>query len=117
MERVLVVDDERECRHALADAIAAKGFEPETAEDGSAALKRIQKDPAGYGLVYTDLCMPQVGGLELVSQLAGLDPTIVAVLLTGHTSPASAVDAAELDSCASRGSAWLSRDISSARAR
>ena len=93
MERVLVVDDERECRHALADAIAAKGFEPETAEDGSAALKRIQKDPTGYGLVYTDLCMPQVGGLELVSQLAGLDPTIVAVLLTGHTSPASAVDA------------------------
>jgi response regulator RpfG family c-di-GMP phosphodiesterase len=93
MERVLVVDDERDCRHALADAIAAKGFEPETAEDGRAALKRIQKDPSAYGLVYTDLCMPEVGGLELVAQLAGLDPTIVAVLLTGVTGPASAVAA------------------------
>jgi len=93
MERVLVVDDERDCRHALADAIAAKGFEPETAENGRAALKRIQNDPSAYGLVYTDICMPDLGGLELVKQLAALDHTIVSVLLTGYATPASAVAA------------------------
>ena len=93
MERVLVVDDEQECRYALADALAAKGFEPETAENGRAALNRLQKDPAAYGLVYTDIRMPEIGGLELVKHIAGLDPRIVSVMLTGFVSPSYAVAA------------------------
>lgn len=93
MERVLVVDDEKECRHALADALASKGFEPDTAENGRAALKQLEKDPSAYGLVYTDLRMPELGGIELVEQVTGMDPTIVSVLLTGHVSPSNPVAA------------------------
>ncbi len=93
MERVLVVDDEKDWRHALADALALKGFEPDTAENGRAALKQIEKDPSAYGLVYTDMRMPEIGGLELVEQVAGMDPTIVAVVLSGHVSPRSPVAA------------------------
>jgi len=93
MERVLVVDDEKECRHALADAIAAKGLEPETAENGQAALKQIQRQPSAYSLVYSDLRMPEVGGLELIERLSGVDRTIVPVLLTGCGDTASAIAA------------------------
>ena len=93
IERVLVVDDEQECRYALADALATKGFDPDTAENGRAALKRLEKDPAAYGLVYTDIRMPEIGGLELVKQIGGLDPTIVSVLLTGFVGPSYAVAA------------------------
>jgi putative two-component system response regulator len=93
MERVLVVDDEKECRYALADALASRGFEPEIAEDGHTALKRVALNPSAYGFVYTDMRMPGVGGLELVEQLSGIDRTIVTVLLTGQTDSRNAVAA------------------------
>jgi len=93
MERVLVVDDEKECRYALADALTSRGFEPEIAEDGCTALKRVALNPSAYGFVYTDMRMPGVGGLELVEQLSGIDRTIVTVLLTGQTDSRNAVAA------------------------
>jgi putative two-component system response regulator len=93
MERVLVVDDEKDCRFALADALASKGFEPAVAENGQAALRQIQRDPSAYGLVYTDLRMPEIGGLELVEQVSGLNRTIVNVLLTGYADSTNAVAA------------------------
>ena len=93
MERVLVVDDERDCRHALADAVRSKGMEAEVAENGQAALKHIERDPSLYGLVYTDLRMPEIGGLELVQRLSRIDPTIVSVLLTGSADSAAPVAA------------------------
>jgi putative two-component system response regulator len=93
MERVLVVDDEKDCRYALADALASKGLEPDVAENGQAALRQIQHDPSAYGLVYTDLQMPEISGLELVERLSGMDRTIVPVLLTGYADSTNAVAA------------------------
>ena len=93
MERVLVVDDDKDCRYALADALASKGFVPDVAENGRIALKQIQHDPSAYGLVYTDMQMPEIGGLELVQRLSGLDRTIVPVLLTGFADSTNAVAA------------------------
>src|SRR6476620_862406 len=93
MERVLVVDDEKDCLHALVDALAAKGFRPDTAENGRAALDAIQRQPSAYGLVYSDMKMPELDGIELIRNLASIDPTIVTVLLTGHADSRSAVAA------------------------
>src|SRR5262245_55831858 len=93
MERVLVVDDQSDCRHALADAVRSKGMEADVAENGQAALQNIQRHPSLYGLVYTDLQMPEIGGLELVQRLYTIDPTIVSVLLTGFASSSATVAA------------------------
>lgn len=93
MERVLVVDDEKDCGYALADALTAKGFRPEVAESGQQALDVLESQRSTYGLVYSDMRMPGLSGIELVQNVAGLDPTIVSVLLTGHADPKSAVAA------------------------
>src|SRR5579883_1720359 len=93
MERVLVVDDEKDCRYALADALTAKGFNTEIVENGRAALDVLGRQPSAYGLVYSDMRMPEVGGIELVQNLAGLDPTIVTVLLTGEADSRTTVAA------------------------
>ena len=92
MERVLVVDDEKDCRYAVADALCAKGFRPDTAENGREALQLIERQPSAYSLVYSDMRMPEIGGLELVEHVASIDPTRT-VLLTGHANSKSAVAA------------------------
>ncbi len=117
MERVLVVDDEKDCRHALADALASKGFEPETAEDGRTALKRIERSPSAYGLVFTDLRMPDIGGLELVEQVWGIDPTIVSVLLSGHISSDSPVAALRAGAHDFLGKPYTSNELEMSLAR
>src|SRR5205823_8506312 len=61
--------------------------------NGRTALKRLESQPSAYGLVYTDIRMPEVGGLQLVEQVAALDPTIVSVLLTGFVNPSTTVAA------------------------
>src|SRR2546422_1148048 len=93
MERVLVVDDERDSRYALADALSSKGFDPDTAEDGSAALERVERDPSLYGLVFSDIQMPKLDGLALVERLAVVNPTIVTVVTTTGTDLDNAVAA------------------------
>jgi len=93
MERVLVVDDEKDCRYALADALASRGFDPEIADNGRTALSRVALDPAAYSLVYSDIRMPGVGGIELAEHLSGIDSTIVTVLLTGEADSKNAVAA------------------------
>jgi response regulator RpfG family c-di-GMP phosphodiesterase len=93
MERVLVVDDEKDCRYALADALSSKGFRPEIAENGRQALDVLERQPSTYGLVYSDMRMPELGGLELAQNLTGLDPTIVTVLLSGQADSGSTVAA------------------------
>jgi response regulator RpfG family c-di-GMP phosphodiesterase len=93
MERVLVVDDERDCLYALADSLAAKGLRADTAENGRAALEIIRRRPTEFSLVYSDIRMPEVDGIELVANLSAINPTIVTVLLTGHADSRSAVAA------------------------
>ena len=93
MERVLVVDDDKDCRYTLAEAIASKGLVPETAGNGQTALKQIQQDPSLYSVVYSDIRMPELGGLELIQRVSGLNPTIVPVLLTACGDLSSAVAA------------------------
>jgi DNA-binding NtrC family response regulator len=83
MERVLVVDDDSGSRQSLADALESKGFPTETAENGRTALSMVESGPADYGLIFTDVHMPEVGGLELVEQVNLINPAIVNVMLTG----------------------------------
>ena len=88
-----MVDDEKDCRYALADALSSKGFRPEIAVNGREALDVLARQPSTYGLVYSDMRMPEIGGVELVKNLAGLDPTIVTVLLAGQADSKSTVEA------------------------
>ena len=87
MERVLVVDDDPGSREALAEALESKGFRTDTAENGRTALRLVESGPTSYGLIYTDIQMPEVGGLELVEHVKAINPAIVNVLLTGFASP------------------------------
>ena len=90
--RILVVDDEKEIRDFLFKALSRiAGFRVELAENGEEALKKIEKEI--FDLVLTDLKMPDMDGLQLVAEIAKSKPEILTVLMTGHGTIDSALEA------------------------
>lgn len=64
---ILVVDDDPVIRDALSDLLSGEGFAVETAEDGQAALERL--DQIGPpSLILLDLRMPRMDGWEFLSR-------------------------------------------------
>lgn len=75
---VLLVEDEAPLRDLLAGVLRAAGFVVKTAEHGVVALNALAQ--SGADLIVTDLCMPDLDGMELVMQLrrkASATPVIV----------------------------------------
>jgi len=90
--RILVVDDEKEIRDLLYKALTRLGrFHVELAETGEDVLQKIEKD--SFDLVLTDLKMPKMDGIQLISEIARSKPEILTVLMTGHGTIDSAVEA------------------------
>ena len=72
-KRILVVDDSQLIRQVLSDALNAKGFQVETAENGSEALRKIGKHRPD--LVVTDILMPVMDGWALCEAIRRAEPT------------------------------------------
>jgi signal transduction histidine kinase len=90
--RILVVDDEKEIRDFLYKALSRMGgFHVEVAETAEEALHKIEKEP--FDLVMTDLKMPKMDGLQLMAEIAKLKPEILTIMMTGHGTIDSALEA------------------------
>lgn len=85
--RVLVVDDEPFTRRGLQKLLALEGFSAEVAEDGPSALRRVAE--GAFDVVVTDLRMPNMDGLTLLSRLReaapGLPVIVTSVFGAGMT--------------------------------
>lgn len=93
--RVLVVDDEKEIRDFLDKALSRLGgFHVEIAESGQEALHKLERDP--FDLVLTDLKMPKMDGLHLIAEIAKSNPEILTIMMTGHGTIDSALEAMKL---------------------
>ena len=88
---VLVVDDERNIRNGLCEALNMAGYNALSATDGQDALSIIAQRE--IDLVITDLRMPRMGGEELLRRITEAWPTVPVIILTGHASIESAVQA------------------------
>ena len=89
--RVLVVDDEKFIRDVLSDFLVLEGYEVRTAETGLRALAELER--SHYDVVLTDLKMPELGGLQLLEQIALKAPHVVTVVMTGFGTVETAIDA------------------------
>jgi signal transduction histidine kinase len=93
--RVLVVDDEKEIRAFLNKALSRfGGFHVELAESGEEALHKLEKEP--FDLVLTDLKMPKMDGLQLIAEIAKSKPETLTIMMTGHGTVDSALEAMKL---------------------
>jgi DNA-binding NtrC family response regulator len=90
-EKVLIVEDEAHARNGLTELVASWGFRAESAADGVEGLERVRQ--WSPGIVVTDLKMPRMDGMELLSRIAELQQQVVVVMLTAQGSIESAVEA------------------------
>jgi DNA-binding NtrC family response regulator len=88
---VLVADDEKNIREGLREALMLDGYEVQLAADGKEALDAVTR--GAVDLIVTDLKMPRLSGEELLKQVAAQFPTIPVIILTGHGTIESAVQA------------------------
>ncbi|NWG04036.1 MAG: response regulator [Syntrophaceae bacterium] len=90
--RILVVDDEKEIRDFLYKALSRIGkFQVEVASSGDEALEKLKKE--SFDLVLTDLKMPKMDGLQLITEIAKLNADILTMMMTGHGTIDSALEA------------------------
>ena len=78
-------------REILADFLSMEGFCVRTAEDGAAALVELSR--THYDLVLSDLKMPNMGGLELLSAIRKHTPHVVTIIMTGFGTVETAIEA------------------------
>ena len=88
MRRVLVVDDEENIRVVLKALLRRHGYEVETASNGEEALALV--DSFGPDFVLTDVRMPKMGGLDLLSTLRAKqsDATVIVMSAYGNVEAA-----------------------------
>src|SRR3989304_4891380 len=89
--QVLVVDDETELMSALVEALTLQGYEADGFVSGKAALEALERQ--SYDLVLTDLMMPGMDGIALLKAGLKIDPHLVGVVMTGHGTVPTAVEA------------------------
>jgi len=82
MSTVLLVDDEPGVLFTLSEVLTERGHRVLTAKSGAEALTKLEDAET----VVTDLSMPGMDGIELMSQIVSRDPTLPVLLLT-TTSP------------------------------
>ena len=88
---ILIVDDERSVREACREVAAALGYHSTAMESAEQAMRVA--DSQTIDLVFVDLTLHGTSGLELLRKLKGRRPETEVVMMTGHGTIESAVDA------------------------
>lgn len=88
---LLIIDDETNIREGLAANFEMEDYNVKTAATGEEGLKLIEQ--GDIDLVITDLRMPGISGEQVLAKVTAETPGIPVIILTGHGSIDSAVDA------------------------
>ena len=89
--RILVADDEPDIVLGLSDRLKFSGHEVVSAGDGHEALTALESQP--MDLVFLDLDMPRLSGLEVLSRIKQRWPDLPVIILTAHGTIRLAVEA------------------------
>jgi DNA-binding NtrC family response regulator len=90
MAYILVVDDEEKMQHLLSIMLVRQGYSVDRAGDGLSALEMIKANP--YDMVISDIRMPGMDGMELLSAIKELDIPCPVVFITAYATVDSAVE-------------------------
>ena len=97
MAKILIIDDERAIRNTLKEILEFENYIVDVAENGRAGLEMASA--TAYDLIFSDIKMPEMDGIELLSALRDAEVESPVVMISGHGNIETAVD------CIKRGAA------------
>ena len=81
--KILIVGDEEEASCTLKKHLEQEGYRVETTRSATDAFEKIKSDK--YHIVLIDIVMPQIDGLELLSQIKKYDPMTQIIMMTEYS--------------------------------
>ncbi|WP_407658572.1 PAS domain-containing protein [Methylobacterium planeticum] len=91
--RLLVVEDNLDVGRFCVQLLQDLGHATVWAHNAEAALDEMERDPAGFDAVFSDVVMPGMGGVALARRLRGSHPELPVVLTTGYSDALATDDA------------------------
>ncbi len=88
--RILIVDDEAVIRRTFKSVLEMEPYEVDEAVDGYDCLVKVKQKK--YDVIFMDIKMPRIDGLEVLDQLQTLSPDSSVVMISGHGNIETAVE-------------------------
>src|SRR5437763_9336199 len=92
--RILFADDEKSLQEFMRSELPRLGHDVTVCPDGKAAVKSLEKNT--YDAAILDLRMPGMTGIEVLEQLKQVSPDTEAIVMTGHATMETAIEAVRL---------------------
>ncbi|MEH1818560.1 MAG: sigma-54 dependent transcriptional regulator [Nostoc sp.] len=96
MAKILVIDDEKALRQAIAQILHSEGHEVLEAADGEQGLKLLQNPETHLDLVFLDLKMPKTQGMTVLKQLEQKRFELPVIVMTAYGTSRTAIEAMQL---------------------
>ena len=81
--KLLIIDDNKEILDALCEFLSKKKYDITSANNGLEGLKYLERDEQGFDVVVTDLIMPDISGVALISIIKKRFPDTLVIAITG----------------------------------
>ena len=90
-EKILIVDDEEGLRRFLSILLTKDGYDVTAVDEGNKALEAFDRE--SFDVVLSDIKMPRMSGIELLSSLRSRDPSVPVVMMTAYAALDTAIEA------------------------
>ena len=81
--KLLIIDDNKEILDALCEFLSKKKYDITSASNGLEGLKYLEKEEQRFDVVITDLIMPDISGVALISIIKKKYPDTLVIAITG----------------------------------
>ena len=82
--KILIIDDEPDLRHLFEKHFTKQGYDVISAPNGKEGIEKVRSEHPD--IIFLDLAMPEMDGIETLTHIRELDRSVVVVILTGYPS-------------------------------
>ena len=85
MDKVLVVDDERDICRMISNILKEEGYKVDKAYDGEQAIRKVKA--RGYNLMLLDYKLPDIDGINVLKEIRRIKPSLKVIMISAYGSP------------------------------